>query len=114
MDNSILNDIKQLLGIQPEYTPFDLNIVTYVNTVFAHLYQIGVGPNKMFSVTDESQTWRDFLGDREDLIGVKTYMSLKVGLIFDPPANSFAIEAQKEVIKENEFRLIYQSKEVIQ
>ena len=82
---SILTSIKKSLGIGAEYTHFDDILVFHINSVFSILTQLGVGPSKGFSISDSSAAWDDYIPNGETLQFVKTYMSLKVKLIFDPP-----------------------------
>lgn len=106
MNNSILNDIKKLLGIMESYEHFDVDIIIHINTAFSTLTQLGVGPSDGFSITNKTETWADFIGD--DYLkfqSVKTYIYLKVRMIFDPPSNSSATEAIKSTISELEWRL---------
>lgn len=103
--DSILTSIKKLLGIPEEYEHFDLDIIVHINSVFMILTQIGVGPKNGFSITDESEKWDDFLPDEQMIQSVKTYMLLKVKLMFDPPLSSAVLECYKEQIKELEWRL---------
>ena len=105
MSDSILISIKKLLGITEEYTHFDADILMHINMAFMVLYQLGVGPSTPFSIEDASATWSDFMGDATDLAGVKTYIYLKVKLVFDPPQSSAAMEAIKQNIAELEWRL---------
>lgn len=103
---SILTSIKKLLGPNEGYTQFDADIIMHINSVFAVLTQMGVGPAKGFSITDEDQEWKDFLpGDPPNFAMVKSYMYLKVKLLFDPPISSAAIESINQQIKELEWRL---------
>ena len=103
---SILTSIKKLLGIDPEYEHFDSDIILHINSVFMTLNQIGVGPEKTFSISDKFRTWNEFLGDREiDLNAVKSYIHLKVRLLFDPPMSSIVMESMNRMISEFEFRL---------
>lgn len=107
MEGSILDTTKKKLGIAADYTEFDLDIVTEINSVFSTLTQLGVGPADGFEIEDATKKWSDFLGvglnPRYNF--VRTYIYQKVRLSFDPPATSFGIEALKEQIKELEFRL---------
>ena len=106
MNDSILNDIKKLLGIMESYEHFDADIIIHINTAFSTLTQLGVGPSEGFSITNKTETWADFIGD--DYLkfqSVKTYIYLKVRMIFDPPSNSSATEAIKSTISELEWRL---------
>lgn len=105
MSDSILVSIKKLLGITEEYDYFDADIIMHINMAFMVLYQLGVGPKNPFSIEDASATWSDFMGDSTDLAGVKTYVFLKVKLVFDPPQSSAAMEAIKQNIAELEWRL---------
>lgn len=103
---SILTSIKKLLGITEEYDIFDADIIIHINTVFAILTQIGVGPSEGFSIQDKTTIWNDFIpGSDPRLNNVKTYVYLKVKLIFDPPQSSTTIEAIKQTIAELEWRL---------
>jgi len=103
--NSIVDDTKKVLGIASDYTEFDLDIILHINSVFSTLQQLGVGPKTGFSLTDNSTLWTDFLGDNVLANNVKSYMYLRVRLLFDPPATSFGITAVQDQIKELEWRM---------
>ena len=102
---SILTSIKKLLGITEEYKHFDTDIILHINTVFMILNQLGVGPQKCFSITGDSEIWDDFLLDELDLESVKTYIFLKVKMVFDPPLSSAVAESMNRMINELEWRL---------
>ena len=103
---SILTSIKKLLGIEEDYEQFDVDIIMHINTIFTVLTQLGVGPSAGFFIKDKTATWEDFLGSASTSISsAKTYMALRVRLLFDPPASSVVVEAIKETIKELEWRL---------
>lgn len=102
---SILNSIKKNLGIAPEYTAFDADILMFINGVFSTLNQLGVGPVEGFLIEDATEEWDAFLGTDPRLNDVKTYMSLRVRMLFDPPQTSYFQESMKEQIKEHEWRL---------
>lgn len=106
MDTSILNSIKKLLGLDPDYTPFDTDIIIHINTVLRILNQIGVG-SKTFRVTGSSETWDEFLtgADDADLDDVITFVYLRVRMLFDPPSSGITTEAVKETINELTWRL---------
>lgn len=106
---SILVTIKKMLGIDKDYKHFDTDIIVNINTVFMNLQQLGVGPEEEFRITGAEQLWDDYLVDREDIEAVKTYIYLKVKLLFDLPTNSFAIDSYDRQIKEIEWRLNLQS-----
>lgn len=106
MLDSILETVKKLLGIPVEDTAFDADIITAINTALMVLNQIGIGGLTVFSINDNSETWVDFLGnDLSTYAAVKSYMYLKVKLIFDPPPTSFGIQAIENQITEYEYRL---------
>ena len=102
--DSILNSIKKLLGITEEYTHFDQDIIMHINSVFMILNQIGIGPDKCFTINDKTTKWDEFIQE-EHIEAVKTYMYMKVRLMFDPPSSSVITEAIKKNISELEWRL---------
>ena len=102
---SILNSIKKLLGPGMEYDHFDPDIIIHINSAFSVLTQLGVGPAEGFFINDEAEKWEDFLPEEKMIHSVKTYIYLKVKLVFDPPLTSAVLESMKEQIKELEWRL---------
>ena len=105
MTNSILNSTKKILGIAAEYKAFDLDIITHINSVFATLQQLGIGPAEGFMIEDETSKWEEFVGIDNALNPVKTYVYLRVRMLFDPPTSSFLMTSLQEQIKELEWRL---------
>ena len=106
MEESILNTIKKMLGSDDSYEAFDTEIIVHINTALSILAQLGVGPRKGFRITGTDETWGDFISDGSvDLEGIKTYIYMKVKMIFDPPASSFVMKAMEESCKELEWRL---------
>lgn len=103
--DSILTSIKKLLGITEEYEHFDPDIIMHINSAFMILNQLGVGPEEGFAIEDKSSTWDEFIPSGSNLEAVKTYVHLKVKLMFDPPLSSTVIEAIKSQINELEWRL---------
>lgn len=106
---SILTSIKKLLGITEDYEHFDADIIMHINSVFMILNQLGVGPKEGFSISDETATWNDYLPDGSNLEAVKSYIHLKVKLLFDPPLSSTVMECMKQMINEMEWRLNVQA-----
>lgn len=102
---SILTSIKKMLGITAEYEHFDPDIIMHINSVFMILNQLGVGPRDCFYIEDRSETWSDFLEDPSQLQMIKSYMHLKVKLLFDPPASSSVMKCIEDQIAEFEWRL---------
>ena len=109
MDNSILLNVKNMLGIDGVYDVFDLSVVTAINSAFMKLDQLGVGPETSFFITGSTETWDDFTTEISDLNAVKLYVALSTRLFFDPPTSSTLLEAIKSQISEYEWRLKIQS-----
>lgn len=94
--DSILTSIKKLLGPSASYTHFDPDIIMHINSVFADLWKLGVGPANGFRIEDDTSLWTDYIpNDDMTLESVKSYMYLRVKLLFDPPLNSAVLEAMK-------------------
>lgn len=105
MADSILESTKKILGLAAEYTPFDPDIITHINATFSVLSQLGVGPEDGFFITDDEPTWDQFIAPSAQLNLVRSYMFLKVRMLFDPPQTSYLIEAMNKQIAEFEWRL---------
>lgn len=104
-DDSILDNVKQTLGLAADYTPFDQDIIIHINSVFADLAQMGVGPAAGFMIEDASATWGEFLDSNLLLNNVKSYMYLRVKVLFDGPDSRYVIAAITEQIKQWEWRI---------
>lgn len=105
VEESILLSIKKLLGILESETHFDTDIIIHINSALTTLKQLGVGPEDGFKVTGTDNKWSEFIPDEKRLDSVKTYIYLKVKLVFDPPLNASLMESFKETIRELEWRL---------
>lgn len=105
ISDSILLSVKKMLGIPPEYEQFDPEIIIHINSVFSILTQLGVGSDEGFSIKDSTASWSDYIPEGKAVEDIKTYMYLKVRLIFDPPQSSAAIEAMKQLASEFEWRI---------
>lgn len=103
--DSILTSVKKMLGISEEYEHFDADLIMHINSAFSILTQIGVGPSDGFSIEDESALWTDFTEEKSTIECVKSYVFLKVRLMFDPPMSSAILESMKALISELEWRL---------
>lgn len=103
---SILTSIKKLLMIADDYDHFDPDIIMHINSVFMTLTQLGVGPPEGFIIEDDSSVWTDFIEDPVQLQAVKSYIYLKVRLLFDPPSSSAVLESFNNQAKEYEWRLM--------
>lgn len=103
--DSILISVKKMLGITADYTHFDNDIIMHINSVFMILHQLGVGPKEGFAIESDYETWDEFIRDEFTIESVKSYMYLKVGLLFDPPTNSNILESKNRLASELEWRL---------
>jgi len=103
--SSILTDTKKILGLPADYTAFDIDVILHINSVFSTLNQLGIGPVEGFEIQDDTADWADFLGTDKRLNSVKTYLYLRVRLVFDPPSTSFHLAAIEKQIDELGWRL---------
>lgn len=102
---SILTSIKKLLGITEEYNHFDADLIMHINSVFSILTQLGVGPPEGFSISNKDANWDDFIPSDKPLEFIKSYMHLKVKILFDPPLSSAVMDAMNRYISELEWRI---------
>ena len=109
--DSILLSVKKLLGGGPDYDVFDPDIIMCINSVFGTLHQLGVGPIGGFKISGEDELWIEYTTNGDFFDEVKTYMYMRVKLMFDPPSSSFVLDSYKEQIKELEWRLSVKSDE---
>ena len=105
MSDSVLLSIKQMLGISPEDTSFDVNVIMSINTALTTLMDLGLTEVEDEIVIDDDMTWDDLLSGRTDIEYVKTYVYQKVKMIFDPPTSTAAIDAMQRSINELEWRI---------
>ena len=105
MQDSILMTIRKLVCGDPYADHFDTDLLVHINACFSILNQLGVGPESGFVVTDETQSWSSYVADNRTLNMVKTYITLKVKKIFDPPLTSSVLEAMDKEISQLEWRL---------
>lgn len=105
MSNSVLTSTKKILGIAEDYTAFDLDIITHINSALMTVSQLGIGPADGMEINDDTTFWSDLLGNDPAYNAVRTYVYLKVRLLFDPPQTSFLLKAQEEQLRELEWRL---------
>jgi hypothetical protein len=105
ISDSILTSVKKLLGLTEEYDAFDADIIMHINSVFTILTQLGIGPSDGFMIEDKNNKWSEFIEDMRLYQLVKSYVWLKVKLLFDPPMSSAVMECYKAQINEYECRL---------
>ena len=105
MTTSVLSSTKKILGIDDEYTVFDLDIITFINSALSVVNQLGVGPEGGFFISDKNDVWEDLIIPDNQLNLVKTYVFLKTRFLFDPPSTGYLTEAMSKQISEYEWRL---------
>ncbi len=105
MNDSILTSTKKSLGLDEDYTAFDPDIIMHINSVLSTLNQLGIGPGLGFMIEDKEALWDTFLGSDPRLNNVKTYVYLRVRMLFDPPQTSYHTTAMQDQIKELEWRI---------
>jgi hypothetical protein len=107
LTDSILDTVKKTIGIDPENTAFDIDITTALNSVLTILRQLGVETG-ITRVNDNSSTWTELIPEKYDLDTVKSYVCLRVRMLFDPPTSSGISTAIQEQIKELEWRINFE------
>lgn len=112
MTDSILDSTKKTLNLASDYTAFDQDIILHINSVFSTLNQLGIGPSVGFMIADKTPVWADFLEGDLRLNNIKSYMYLRVRLLFDPPTLGYVIDAMKDQIKELEWRINVQRESI--
>jgi len=107
MEQSILLSTKKILGLDEAYEAFDLDVITHINSAFFVIHQLGIGPVDGFEIEDSSAEWGDFVydGDLTMLNMIKTYVFLKVSILFDPPQMGYLIDLKTKQLQEAEWRL---------
>lgn len=106
---SILSDVKKLVGIEDE-TAFDSEIVMHINTALFTLSQLGVKPLAVYpSISGSSEIWSDVFETRKDLEAIKSYVGLRVRLLFDPPQSSSVSQSIEKQIEQLEWRINVQA-----
>jgi hypothetical protein len=105
-EQSILKSIEQLLGIQEDDRTFDYDILVAINSILSVLTQIGVGPSEGFVIKGDTEMWTDFLPENDPrMSSVRSYVYMRVKMLFDPPLSASVFEAMNTAIKEFEWRL---------
>lgn len=107
METSILTSTKKILGLAEDYTAFDLDVITHINSAFSTLTQLGIGPAAGFMIEDETSDWSDFVDVEANpqFNAIKSYVYLRTRMLFDPPTTSFLLDAYTKQIEQMEWRL---------
>ena len=105
MEESILKTIKQLIGCPDDFEQFDLDLTIHINSAFATLTNLGVGPKEGYRITGQDNVWSEFEDDAKKLSLIKDYVYIKTRLLFDPPTSGSLMDSLKEQLNEMEWRL---------
>jgi len=105
MSDSILTSTKKTLNLDESFTAFDMDITMHINSVFSTLNQLGIGPPQGYMIVDKDDLWSAFIGTDMRMNSVKTYVYLRVRLLFDPPTTSYLLAALQDEVRELEWRL---------
>ena len=105
MEESILKTIKQLIGCPDDFEQFDLDLIVHINSAFATLTHLGVGPKEGYRITGADNAWGEFEDDAQKLSLIKDYVYIKTRLLFDPPTSGSLMDSLKEQLNEMEWRL---------
>lgn len=109
---SILDSEKKLLGLDSSYNVFDDDLIIHINSIFGTLHQFGLGPSNQIVISDNTTTWSEYTTDEIEVYEVKTYIYLRLRLLFDPPSSGFVYSGIQEQIKELEWRLNVKADEI--
>jgi hypothetical protein len=112
MEQSILKSVKQAVGVSPDDSSFDIDLIMHINAEFSILNDLGVGAPGGFTIDDDSVEWLTYFPIDADpiklnvmLSKVKSAVILRTRLLFDPPTQGFMLTAMQEQLKEMEWRL---------
>ena len=104
MEESILESIKQMLGIYPEDKAFDLELTSHINNAISDLIHVGENTDWEYRIYDASNKWSEFVSSESAVAQAKQYVYCKVRLIFDPPSNSFVVDSISKSKDEAQWR----------
>ena len=104
--SDIITDVKQMVGASIYDNSFDVNIVIAINSALAVLSDIGISEvDDTCLNVDDVMKWDELLKGRTDIEYIKSYIHLKVKMLFDPPSSSALLDAYNRQIAEFEWRL---------
>jgi hypothetical protein len=110
--NSILDDTKIAIGMTAEQTEFNADLVLHINSVLADLHQMGIGPDEGYSIVNAADTWDEFIETEKRLNNVKSYIFLRVKMLFDPPSVGYVLTSLEKMIEKAEWRLTVAADEI--
>lgn len=108
MEDRILKSVKGYIGIDDD--DFDQDILMNINAAFSILWQLGVECLNGVTIIGPEEKWSEIFSNDLDLVSMcRQYVYLKCRVIFDPPSNSFVLDAIKQQIAELEWRINVQA-----
>lgn len=102
---SILTSTKAALGLAEDYTVFDPDVILHINSTLSELNQLGVGPELGFMIMDKTATWDEVLGNELRYNDVKSWVWLKVKMLFDPPSTGYLVTHYEKLLEEYAWRI---------
>lgn len=111
MEESILESIKKLLGAE-NLEEFDDNIRIFINGGLNILTENGVGDPKGFRITENNETWSDFITNDNPILYelCKDYIFLRTKILFDSEQiKGGTLTAYKEQMNEVLWRICQQA-----
>lgn len=111
MTDSILTSVKQSLGLAEDYEVYDPELIMHINSVLGTLNQLGVGPDDGFEIADKTETWDHLLTNEGALFPdkrlnpVRSYVYLRVKMLFDAPSVGYVVTAMEKMIEQAEWRI---------
>lgn len=102
LNNSILEDIREGVGLTRESDDFDADLIMHINSAIGELNQNGVGNNVM--VRDVSTIWEDLQDPSQGEANkyfqmIPLFITLSTKLIFDPPPPSTVEQYSRNIDK---------------
>lgn len=106
MSASVLNSTKKKLGLTDDYQYFDEDqLYDYINLAFSELHQLGAGPADGYYIDDPENDWDGFTQDIPLQNLVKSYVYIRVRILFDPPTSSFVLDSLNKQLEELTWRI---------
>lgn len=112
MEESILITIKKMIGFDKDYDYFDQDLIVQINSCFAILSDLDLGPEDGFHITGKDEKWSEYTFTPSYIGMVKNYIYIKTKLVFDRPETSYAIESLTKMAAELEWRLHMESERI--
>lgn len=104
MEDSILDTIKKMLGINSDCDSFDTDIIIGINSAFAVFRQLGI--ESAHSIDSRDEQWTKVFEDYSEILDlIKSCTYMRVRRSFDPPTSSYVLDSLVAQISELEWRI---------